>query len=73
MSSTVLSSFAVSENDSFDTVCMQADDDTYVIMENLRYFLSSHDPNDPVFFGHHFKVIVKPQVCDNMGLEKHMD
>lgn len=38
---------------------MKADDDTYVILENLRYFLSSENTNDPVFFGHHFKTIVK--------------
>lgn len=38
---------------------MKVDDDTYVIVENLRYFLSGENTNDPVFFGHHFKVIVK--------------
>ena len=38
---------------------MQADDDTFVIVENLRYFLSSHDPSEPVWFGHHFKTIVR--------------
>jgi len=37
----------------------QTDDDTFVIIENLRYFLSSHDPSDPVYFGHHFNKIVK--------------
>ena len=38
---------------------MKADDDTYVIVENLRYFLSGENTNDPVYFGHHFKTIVK--------------
>ncbi|XP_067648934.1 glycoprotein-N-acetylgalactosamine 3-beta-galactosyltransferase 1-like [Haliotis asinina] len=38
---------------------MKADDDTYVILENLRYFLTSQNKSEPVFFGHHFKVIVK--------------
>ncbi|XP_067671690.1 glycoprotein-N-acetylgalactosamine 3-beta-galactosyltransferase 1-B-like [Haliotis asinina] len=38
---------------------MKADDDTYVILENLRYFLTSQNKSDPVFFGHHFKKNVK--------------
>ena len=33
---------------------MKTDDDTYVIVENLRYFLSGESPADPIFFGHHF-------------------
>ena len=35
---------------------MKADDDTYVIMENLRYFLSNENKDDPVYFGQWFKV-----------------
>lgn len=38
---------------------MKADDDTYVIMENLRYFLSHQDPNQPFVTGRHFKKWVK--------------
>lgn len=38
---------------------MKADDDTYVVVENLKYFLSSQNSSDAVFFGHHFKTIVK--------------
>ncbi|XP_067951590.1 glycoprotein-N-acetylgalactosamine 3-beta-galactosyltransferase 1-like isoform X2 [Watersipora subatra] len=40
---------------------MKADDDTFAIMENLRYFLADKNPKDPVYYGHHFKTIVKPQ------------
>ena len=38
----------------------KADDDTYVIVENLRQFLASKNASDPVYFGHHFKAVVKP-------------
>ena len=31
-------------------------------MENLRYFLSSQDPNDPVYFGHALEVPTRHQV-----------
>ena len=34
---------------------LKADDDTYIIMENLRYLLSSHLPSKPVYFGHPFR------------------
>ncbi len=38
---------------------MKVDDDTFVIVENLRYFLSSKNPSDPVYFGHRFKPYVR--------------
>lgn len=44
--------------DQFDWF-LKADDDTYMIVENLRYFLSHHDPNSLEYFGHKFKVIVQ--------------
>ena len=37
---------------------IKADDDTYVIVENLRYFLSSQNSSDAVYFGCRFKPYV---------------
>ncbi|GFO50356.1 glycoprotein-n-acetylgalactosamine 3-beta-galactosyltransferase 1 [Plakobranchus ocellatus] len=38
---------------------MKADDDTYAVIENLRYFLQDKSPADPVFYGRRFKPLVK--------------
>ncbi|XP_046577083.1 glycoprotein-N-acetylgalactosamine 3-beta-galactosyltransferase 1-like isoform X1 [Haliotis rubra] len=40
--------------DQFDWF-LKADDDTFFVMENLRYLLSLHDPSNKVYVGHHFK------------------
>ncbi|XP_062893097.1 glycoprotein-N-acetylgalactosamine 3-beta-galactosyltransferase 1-like [Mobula hypostoma] len=38
---------------------MKADDDTYVIVENLRFLLSKYNPDGPVYMGRHFKMFNK--------------
>ncbi|XP_070202939.1 glycoprotein-N-acetylgalactosamine 3-beta-galactosyltransferase 1-like [Littorina saxatilis] len=35
---------------------VKADDDVYLIVENLRLLLSKLSPDDPVYLGHHFRV-----------------
>ena len=38
---------------------LKADDDTYMIVENLRYLLKDFDTNQPIFFGRKFKPFLK--------------
>uniref|UniRef100_W5LR71 Glycoprotein-N-acetylgalactosamine 3-beta-galactosyltransferase 1 n=1 Tax=Astyanax mexicanus TaxID=7994 RepID=W5LR71_ASTMX len=38
---------------------LKADDDTFVVMENLRRFLCRQDTEQPVYFGHRFRVFIK--------------
>ena len=40
---------------SLATVISQADDDTYVVMENLRAFLAHYDASEPHYFGFRYK------------------
>ncbi|XP_067677230.1 glycoprotein-N-acetylgalactosamine 3-beta-galactosyltransferase 1-like [Haliotis asinina] len=38
---------------------MKADDDTYVILENLRFFLTSQNKSKPAYFGQNIKLYMK--------------
>ena len=36
---------------------LKADDDTFVIIKNLKALLVDYDTNSPIHFGHHFKAL----------------
>ena len=38
---------------------LKADDDTYTIVENLRFLLEDKNSSTPVYFGHKFKPYVE--------------
>ena len=42
--------------DEFDWF-LKTDDDTFMVIENLRELLRSFDTKEPLHFGHHFKAL----------------
>jgi hypothetical protein len=40
-------------------LCKKADDDTYVIVENLRFMLHNYTPSEPIWFGCKYQAYVQ--------------
>ncbi|KAL5019849.1 hypothetical protein ScPMuIL_002741 [Solemya velum] len=38
---------------------LKADDDSYIVMENLRYLLTHHDHQEPTYMGYHFRMFME--------------
>ncbi|XP_041656406.1 glycoprotein-N-acetylgalactosamine 3-beta-galactosyltransferase 1-A isoform X1 [Cheilinus undulatus] len=38
---------------------LKADDDTFIVVDNLRWILSNHTPEEPIYFGKRFKPYTK--------------
>jgi hypothetical protein len=49
--------------DQFDWF-VKADDDTYIIIENLKSFLNEHNSSQAITFGYNFKVCFKDQIVN---------
>lgn len=46
---------------------VKADDDTYLVTENLRSLLANYSPSDALYLGHHFKMHVRPNGYNSGG------
>ena len=53
---------------------LKADDDTFIVMENLKSFLGEHDPEEPLQFGCKLKQLVKEgrrELCGRVARLSH--
>lgn len=41
----------------------KADDNTFAIIENMRFMLAAHNPNDPIHFGYKQKILLYPEAA----------